>query len=195
MTEAIQLVTGREAEACLPAVAGLRLAVFREYPYLYAGKQESEDQYLAGYAAAADGCVLTVSAGGRVVGAATGMPLSLEQQELLTPFAATPYAVGEIYYVGELLFYPDYRNRGLGMQTLQILADKVRSFGRYRYLACATVMRPPGHPLQPADYLPIDRFLARTGFKALPGVFANFTWCETDSVSREHQMQFWLKEL
>jgi hypothetical protein len=56
-------------------------------------------------------------------------------------------------------------------------------------------VRPDDHPLRPANFLPIERFLKRTGFKALPGVMATFTWPELDGVSRDQQMQFWLKPL
>lgn len=195
MPETLQILTDREIAASLPAVAELRLAIFREYPYLYAGDAASEQKYLAVYADAADACLVTVSAGGRVVGAATGIPHSLETVELVNPFAASGYEVADCYYIGELLFAPAYRNRGLGSRVLKLLEERVRSLGRYRYLSCVTVVRPAGHPLCPADYLPIDRFLARTGFKALPGVCTSFTWSELDGVSRDHGMQFWLKEL
>lgn len=195
MTETLQILTGREIAASLPAVAELRLAIFREYPYLYAGDAASEQKYLAVYADAADACLVTVNAGNSVAGAATGIPLSLETGELVNPFAASAYEVDNCYYIGELLFYPAFRNRGLGSRVLKLIEERVRSLGRYRYLTCVTVVRPAGHPLCPADYLPIDRFLARTGFKPLPGICANFTWSELDGVRREHGMQYWLKEL
>ncbi len=35
----------------------------------------------------------------------------------------------------------------------------------------------------------------RTGFTPLPGVTTSFTWHETDGVSNNHPMKFWIKEL
>ena len=195
MSLTTKLLTGREVEEILDSLATLRLEIFREYPYLYDGKRESELRYLQGYAQAAEACVLTVTAAGRIVGAATGMPLQHEQKEIVAPFAATAYPLDSVYYVGELLFYPPYRNRGLGMKLLSMMEDKIRSSCSYRYLTCATVVRPNDHPQRPANYLPIGRFLHRTAFRAVPAAFTSFTWLETDGVSRNHPMQFWIKEL
>jgi len=49
--------------------------------------------------------------------------------------------------------------------------------------------------MRPADYIPIDRFLAHTGFNPLLGITTSFTWLETDGVKRSHPMDFWIKEL
>jgi hypothetical protein len=81
------------------------------------------------------------------------------------------------------------------MKLLAQLEQHVAQLGKYRFLTCATVVRPDDHPLRPADYLPIDRFLARTGFVRLPGVTTSFQWLELDGRKQEHAMQFWLKEL
>lgn len=70
------------------------------------------------------------------------------------------------------------------------MESHIRPLGRYRQLACATVERPEKDPLRPPEFLPISRFLARTGFDRLPGVTTRFTWRETDGVKREHTMQF-----
>ncbi len=195
MSLTTKLLTGNEVDESLDALATLRIEIFREFPYLYDGKRESELRYLSVYAQTAEACVITVTDAGRVVGAATGIPLQYEQKELIDPFAATPYPVDSIYYVGELLFYPAYRNRGLGMKLLSMMEDKVRSLGSYRYLTCATAVRPDDHRHRPAHYLPIERFLNRTGFKAIAAVTTSFSWLETDGTSREHPMQFWIKEL
>jgi len=81
------------------------------------------------------------------------------------------------------------------MKLLSLMEDKIRSLGSYRYLTCATVVRPDDHPHRPANYVPIERFLHRTEFRAVPAATISFTWLETDGVSRDHPMQFWIKEL
>ncbi len=123
------------------------------------------------------------------------MPLVHEDVQLRDAFAGTTFPLTEVYYVGELLFYPDYRNSGLGKKLLDRLESQIRSLGRYRTLTCATVERPDDHPLLPRDYIPITRFLARTGFARFPGVTTHFVWRETDGVMRDHLMQFWSKGL
>ncbi len=191
----LQLLTGAAIADALDDVATLRLDIFPEYPYLYDGRREDELEYLGTYAGAPDACVMLARDGHKVVGAATGMPLIHEDAPLLDAFAGTSFPLDEAYYVGELLFRPGYRNSGLGRKLLAELESHVRSLGRYRTLTCATVERPDDHPLRPRDYIPITRFLARTGFVRLPGVTTHFIWRETDGVKRDHPMQLWSKDL
>jgi len=190
-----QLVTGPAIADCLEGLATLRLDIFREFPYLYDGRREDELRYLQLYADAPEALVIIVKDGGQVVGAATGMPLRHETAELLEPFKGTSYPVDEVYYIGELLFYPEYRNHGLGMKVVWMIDDHIRSLDAYRYLTCVTVARPDDHPLRPANHISINRFLARNDFRFLPGVVTDFTWLETDGVRRSHSMNFWVKEL
>lgn len=190
-----RLLTGTAIADLLDDVATLRLNIFREYPYLYQGRREDELDYLRTYVEAPDACAILAYDGKAVVGAATGMPLIHEDARMLEAFAGTPFPLNELYYIGELLFRPDYRNRGLGQKLLARLENHIRSLGSYRGLACATVERPDAHPLRPRDYIPITRFLSRTGFVRLPGVRTHFVWRETDGVKRDHPMQFWIKEL
>ena len=190
-----QLLTGAAIADALDDLATLRLGIFPEYPYLYQGMREDELAYLATYAEAPDACVILARDGLTVIGAATGMPLIHEDAQMIDALSGTPFPLDEVYYVGELLFYPAYRNGGLGRRLLGRLESHIRSLGRYRTLTCATVERPDDHPLRPPNYIPITQFLARTGFARLPGVTTTFTWCETDGVTRDHPMQFWSKEL
>jgi GNAT superfamily N-acetyltransferase len=190
-----QLLTGSAVAESLDDIALLRITIFREFPYLYDGRREEESLYLQVYAKAPDTTILTMSDSGKIIGAATGIPLRHEHQELLEPFAGTVYPLDEIYYVGELLFYPEYRNRGLGMRLLARMEEQVRSMGSYRYLTCATVVRPDDHPLRPAAYLPINRFLTVAGFLPLSEIMTEFPWLETDGATRSHPMNFWIKEL
>ena len=190
-----QLLTGSTIADAVDDLATLRLEIFPEYPYLYQGKREDELTYLSSYAEAPDACVILACDGLTVIGAATGMPLIHEDAQIRDAFAGATFPLTEVYYVGELLFRPDYRNSGLGKKLLDRFEIHIRTLGRYRTLTCATVERPDDHPLRPRDYTPITRFLARTGFARLPGVTTHFVWRETDGVKRDHPMQFWSKEL
>lgn len=188
------LLTGTTIAGALEALATLRLDIFLEYPYLYRGRREDELRYLVSYAEAPEACVLLAADGPEIVGAATGMPLIHEDAQLLGAFSAiTPLT--EIYYIGELLLRPAYRNGGLGQKLLAQLEQHIHSLGRYRRLTCATVERPDDHPMRPVDAIPISRFLARAEFVRLPGVTTRLAWRETDGIQREHVMQFWMKAL
>jgi len=189
------VLTGTAIAEALDDVATLRLEIFEEFPYLYRGRRGDELKYLGTYASTPDACVILAFDGCTIIGAATGMPLIHEDAGTRDAFAGTAYSLDEIYYVGELLFRPGYRNGGRGRKLLAHLESHLRSLGRYRKLTCATVERPDDHPLRPPDYIPITRFLARTGFVRLPGVTTHFKWLETDGTKRDHAMQFWMKNL
>jgi GNAT superfamily N-acetyltransferase len=137
-----QLLTGAAIADGLDGVATLRLGIFQEYPYLYQGRREDELTYLGTYAEKPDACVIIACDGSAIIGAATGMPLIHEDAQLLDVFAGTTFPLEEVYYVGELLFRPAYRNCGLGQRLLARLESHIRSLGRYRTLPCATVERP-----------------------------------------------------
>ncbi|HIJ97353.1 MAG TPA: GNAT family N-acetyltransferase [Desulfuromonadales bacterium] len=188
-----QLLTGSAIADALDVLATLRLDIFREYPYLYEGRREDELDYLGTYATTPDACVMLAYDGSAVIGAATGMPLMQEDAQMCDAFAGTALPLDKVYYIGELLFRPAYRNSGLGRKLLVLLESYIRSLGSYHTLTCATVERPDGHPLRPHDHIPITRFLAHTGFVRFSGVTTHFAWQETDGVKRDHPMQFWIK--
>lgn len=190
-----ELLSGTAIADVLEDVAALRLEIFREYPYLYLGRREDELNYLETYVEAPDACFILAYDGSTVIGAATGMPLTHEDAQMRDAFAGTTLPLNEVYYVGELLFRPGYRDCGLGRRLLAQLEHHIRSLGSYRRFTCATVERPVDHPLRPRNHIPITRFLARTGFVRLTGVTTHFIWRETDGAKRDHPMQFWIKAL
>lgn len=152
-----QVLTGTAIADALDDVAMLRLGIFPEYPYLYQGRREDELKYLDTYAEAPDACVILAYDGHEVIGATTGMPLIHEDAQILDAFAGTSFLLNEIYYVGELLFRPAYRNCGLGQNLLARLESHIHSLDSYRKLICATVERPDNHPIFfPVDFMDED---------------------------------------
>jgi len=187
------MLQGADILGHLENIARLRLSLFREYPYLYAGKMKYELQYLQHYANKDEATVIVSSYENQLAGAVTAIPLQYESEEMIAPVAATSYMVERTYYIGELLFYPEYRNKGLGTRLLSRIEEHVLNLQDYDYLICATVIRPENHPLIPAGYVPIERFLQRNRFAKLPGVSTHSAWKETDGTRKNHEMQFWLK--
>lgn len=82
----IQLFHSAAIAPLIPELAELRIAVFREYPYLYAGTLDYEARYLQTYADSPDSLCVLVRDAGRVVGAATALPLADETLEFQRPF-------------------------------------------------------------------------------------------------------------
>src|SRR5690606_17923419 len=103
----------------LNALAELRIAVFRDFPYLYDGSLEYEERYLRTYANSPDSVIVLVRDGQRVVGASSGIPLADETEELKRPFLEQGLDVDRIFYCGESVLLAEYRGRGLGVRFFQ----------------------------------------------------------------------------
>ena len=50
----VRSLTGANMEQALPALARLRISVFRSFPYLYAGTEDYEQDYLRSFGTALD---------------------------------------------------------------------------------------------------------------------------------------------
>ena len=68
----VEALAGAALDASLDAVARLRIAVFRDWPYLYDGDLDYERRYLAPYRDNPRAVVAGAFEGDRLVGAATG---------------------------------------------------------------------------------------------------------------------------
>ena len=107
----------------LEDVARLRIAVFREFPYLYDGDPGYEARYLQVYVDTPDSvCVLALD-GARVVGASTALPLADEEAGFQQPFLDRGIPVASVFYLAESVVLPEYRGRGLG-HRVGAFADK-----------------------------------------------------------------------
>lgn len=191
----VERVAGGAIERFLPALADLRIAVFREFPYLYVGTAESERSYLASYAASPASLVVLARDGERVVGAATAMPLALHTEQVLPPLVAAGYDPARVFYFGESVLDRAYRGRGLGNAFFEHREGHARDHGFTTATFCA-VVRPADHPLRPAGYQPLDRMWQRHGFVKRPDITTTFAWPDVgDSGETSKTMVFWTKEL
>ncbi|MBX3159452.1 MAG: GNAT family N-acetyltransferase [Deltaproteobacteria bacterium] len=192
---AIERVVGAGIAEHLGAIAALRIAVFREYPYLYAGTEAYERTYLATYAASADSLVVLARDGDRVVGAATAMPLVQHSEAVLPPLAAAGYAPERVFYFGESVLDPAYRGRRIGDAFFAHREAHARERG-FGVAAFCAVVRPDGHPRRPPGYRPLARMWERHGFVARPDVMATFSWRDLDDAEETPKpMMFWVKDL
>lgn len=193
MTISVERVQGAAIERYLPALAELRIAVFREYPYLYAGTLDYERGYLATYAASPQSLIVLARDGERVVGAATAMPLALHTEAVSPPLVAAGYDPATVFYFGESVLDRAYRGHGLGNAFFEHREAHARAHGFATAAFCA-VSRPPGQ--LPEGYQPLDRLWKRHGFVRRPDIVAEFSWRDLDD-DREtaKSMVFWTKEL
>ena len=86
MAVIVQSLTGSDIRCVLGDLARLRMEVFREWPYLYDGSLDYEEDYLSKFAEAAGAVCVVARGGDRVIGASTGVPLGEEHEEFISPF-------------------------------------------------------------------------------------------------------------
>ncbi|SMO69105.1 GNAT family N-acetyltransferase [Paracoccus laeviglucosivorans] len=190
-----RILTGESVGAVLDDLARLRIAVFRDWPYLYEGDHAYEREYLKVYQSPGSVVVAAYDDDDRMVGASTGAPMEDHAGDFATAFANRPERLEEIFYCAESVLLPAYRGHGLGHAFFDGREAQARALGR-RYSAFCSVQRPANHPLRPADYRPLDDFWRKRGYEPLSGVVAEFDWKDVDApVSTKKPLQFWMKTL
>lgn len=189
-------ITGEELERALPALAALRIEVFRSFPYLYAGNAAYEQRYLRHFAAARDSFIVVAETeAGVIVGCATGSAIIGHHAEFAAPLVTAGYALNSTFYFGESVLLPAHRGHGLGHAFFDAREAHARSRGYQRTCFCA-VERAKDHPLRPPDYTPLDAFWTKRGYRKLDGVVTEFAWPTAPSGPDErHPMGYWMREL
>lgn len=191
----IRILTGTALEAALDQVARLRIAVFRDWPYLYDGNEAYERRYLQGYRESPGAILVGAFAQGRLVGAATGTPMEDHAAEFAAPLARLDLPLETIFYCAESVLLPGYRGQGIGHRFFEARENHARALGR-RHVAFCAVERPTDHPLRPAGYRPLDGFWRKRGYAPLPGVQAEFTWTDLGETEQSRKsLQFWMRSL
>lgn len=188
------LPTARIGEA-IYALAALRIAVFREWPYLYDGDAAYERAYLADFAAAPDAVLVLARDGDAIVGAATASPMAAQSAEIQAPFVRGQRDISDLFYFGESVLLPGYRGQGIGHAFFDHREAGARAAGARRACFCA-VQRPADHPLRPSDYRPLDSFWARRGYAKVTGLITYLGWLDIgNQAETPHPMQFWARDL
>lgn len=177
----------------LDSVAALRIAVFREWPYLYDGDEAYEREYLQRYAQAPDSVCVLARVGGALVGAATGMPLEQDGEAFQRPFIERGIPVADVFYFGESVLLPAWRGQGIGQgffDQRQAFADALG----YRITAFAAVDRAIDDPRRPAQYRGNEALWAKRGYVRQPGMTMHLRWKELgEERESEKPLTFWLR--
>lgn len=189
------VVKGSELTPWLQAVAELRIRVFRDFPYLYDGSLDYEQDYLSTYVETGTAiCVLALD-GDRVVGASTGLAMSDETDEFRQPLVEAGLDTGSVFYCAESVLLPQYRGHGLYRTFFRAREAHARALGKTESEFCA-VQRPDDHPLKPRDYEPLDPVWRRYGYRPMPDIQAIFPWKDIDQpVETDKPLMFYRKVL
>jgi GNAT superfamily N-acetyltransferase len=196
MSIAVTRLTRDGLKAALPQLARLRIAVFRDWPYLYDGSLEYEQDYLAKFAEAEGAVVVAAYDGDAMIGAATASPMAGHAEEFAQPFRARGFDINRIFYFGESVLLKDYRGRGLGHAFFDHREAHARAAGPFTHTAFCGVVRPDDHPMRPVDYVPLDAFWKKRGYEKMDGMVTSFAWTDVgETAETKKPMQFWMKAI
>ncbi|HEU0152387.1 MAG TPA: GNAT family N-acetyltransferase [Arenimonas sp.] len=192
----LRTVPGPGIGPWLDAVARLRIAVFRDWPYLYAGDFDYEQAYLQAYARSPDSVFVLAFDGEAVVGAATGLPLADDTPEFRQPFLDAGRDPGEVFYFGESVLLPAYRGRGIGHRFFDEREAHARALGRFTVAGFCAVDRRHDDPRRPEGHRGNEAFWAGRGYVRQPGLTVHLAWQEIgETAATTKPLTFWLRDL
>lgn len=187
---------GEAVKPHLEALARLRIAVFRDYPYLYDGDMAYEQRYLEAYARSRRSVFVLALDGDEVVGCSTGIPLVDEVPAIQQPFVARGMVLGDVYYFGESVLLPAYRGQGIGHRFFDAREHHARAQPGYRWTAFCAVERADNDARQPPGYRPNDAFWRKRGYQRQDDMFCELDWIELGALTpTTHLLRFWLRPL
>ena len=187
---------GQEIRTVFGDLAGLRIAVFRAYPYLYEGSVEYEKSYLDTFAKAERSFLFAVYNGRQMVGATTCIPLPDETADIRKTFEEAGLAVDSLFYFGESILLPEFRGKGLGHRFFDEREAHARSFGTYKKACFLSVERPSDHPEKPENYRSNDAFWEKRGYCKKPSIRAVLEWPDLgEKKATPKPLVCWIKNL
>ncbi len=188
--------TGPDITLHLASLARLRMAVFRDWPYLYDGNPAYEAGYLADFANAPSAALVVAFDGETAVGCSSCVRLSEEEDAIRAPFIAAGIAPERVFYFGESVLLPAYRGTGIGVRFFEEREAHARRIAACDFAAFCAVVRPDDHPLRPPGAVRLDAFWGRRGFTAYPDLVCRMAWKQVDGPEKvENTLGFWLKSL
>ena len=189
----VERLHGAAVTPHLDAVAALRIAVFRDWPYLYEGSATYEANYLATYARSPRSLFVLAFDGGDIVGASTAVPLADEVAAFQQPFLDRGIALGRVFYFGESVLLPAWRGKGLGHAFFDAREARARELGFDTTAFCA-VVRDAHDPRRPAGHRDNDAFWRKRGYVRQDAMACRLEWQEIGAPRPQmHTLRFWLR--
>ncbi len=174
----LTILKGEQIKPLTPALARLRINLFREYPYLYDGNIKYESDYLREYAKEPYSMLHMVHYNDEIVALFSGMPLSCKSSIVLDLKNAMlengHENIDKYYYYGEILIVPEFRHYGLFNLLFTSMDYEAKLLG-FSDACLLTVEREDSHPLKSLDYVPTDALWQTRGYKR-SGLIVNFDW-------------------
>jgi GNAT superfamily N-acetyltransferase len=191
----VRSLTGSEIATALQAFANLRVAVFREYPYLYDGDVSYEFKYLKEFTTAPGSVLVAAFDHGRLVGGATASPMWAQHADFREPFSRLGFDTSEIFFFGDSLLLPAYREAGIEDAFFDQREAAARQAG-VNSAVFAAVIRPKKDPARPENYRPSDDFWRQRGYEPVKGLITEIAWKEHGEAEESpKRLQYWMRRL
>jgi GNAT superfamily N-acetyltransferase len=192
----VESLSGNAAHSYLVELARLRIAVFRDFPYLYDGDLAYETNYLQTYFTAAQSIVVLVKDAGQIVGASTAIPAKYETLEVQKPILAKGFQLESVFYCGESVLLPQYRGQGIGRKFFEYREAHAGRLGGFTHCCFCAVQRPEEHPLRPKNYQSLDTFWQKQGYAKQSDMTTSFMWREVGELTESPKpLTYWMKTL
>jgi GNAT superfamily N-acetyltransferase len=192
----ITTITGDAIAPFLPAIAALRIKIFRDFPYLYDGDFAYEQTYLQTYIQAPRTAIILARDATKIIGASTCLPLAHETPNIQKPFVDASADLNAIFYFGESVLDPAFRGRGIGVRFFEAREAHAKSFGAYTTASFCAVNRPADHNLRPQGYIPLDAFWRARGYARRENLTCVMSWRDlNEAAETEKTLTFWTKDL
>lgn len=195
-----KLLKGREIPPYIDEVAKFRMQNFKEFPYLYAGDDAYEKEYLQSYVNDPKAILLTgFNANNEIIAISTGIPV-ISNADLLAVakdlFIANHLNPAHYFYIGETIIHASYRNKGLYSKIVALREQAARDLG-FDNICFLSVVREANHPQQPANYRSPEAIFNHCGYKK-SNMIIHYHWptiqADNTIVNQEHALTFWLKK-
>lgn len=188
--------TGQNLGDLIPQIAALRIEVFAEYPFLYAGDINYEMQYLKKFLTMENAIVVVALDQDVPIGISTGYPFVYENQNLQQAFLSSERNPKDHFCFGESVLRKSYRGLGIGKRFFDEREAHVQKLGHYHSICFYTSARPLDDPKCPADYRPLGPFWNSRGYVEHPELTASVSYQEIgEQEETPKRMIFWIKEL
>lgn len=198
MSNNIKIVSFKDEQVqkWIPEIAKLRIEVFAEYPFLYAGDLEYEKRYLQKFMTTKNAIIVCAFDHDTLVGISTGFPFVYETEDLQDIFKKKNRNPEDYFFFGESVLRKSHRGSGIGKAFFKEREAHVEALGYYRYICFYTALRPEDDPKRPEDYKPLGPFWKRLGYKKHLEL-TSFVFYQEIGEEKEtpKKMVFWIKEL
>lgn len=185
-------ITSRHAEL----VTSMRMSIFREYPYFYAGDLKTEAEYVEIYTKSPRSIFVLAKEGKKVIGLVTGIPLQDMDEDLTAPIKKAVLDLQPIYYLGEILLLKEFRGKGIGYQMYKAFEKTVRGQHCYTMIAIIRIDEKQNHAKKPKDYKSLQEFWTRLGFVEDLNLSLKVPYQEIDHADKtSHTFYYSLKKI